>query len=170
MRRVLALLGVAVAALVALALVMSWVFAPVVRDVPAGRVESPASQTLPEAAAAGRPAWTAEGVSVPPPCQGGSLVDSASAGLGRRATWWVDQPCRQVCAGVLQGYRDAGVFDLVTSGDLALASEVWGCVVTHVDGWAELVVVDGRRADGQGVGCLVTVVRLGQDAIAGAAE
>ena len=141
---------------------------PAARDAGAELTGLPAAGHNIELGERDRSAWVAEGVTEPQPCRGAMLVDAASSGLGRRATWWVEMPCRAACAGVLEGYRDAGLFDLVASGDLGLASDVWGCVVSHAEGWAELVVVDGRDADEQGIGCAVTVVRLGQDAVAAA--
>ncbi len=106
----------------------------------------------------------------------GELVETASGGLGVRATWEVAAGLEECAADILGQYEAQGDVSLAYDGAVDLLGQVWGCVVAADEGWAELVLVDARgaseegREDGNGgTSCSVTLVRFGQEAVAQAA-
>ena len=112
-------------------------------------------------------------VTVPRACaERGTVVSWDENALGVRATWFLEARLVDAASGVLDEYRDAGTYGLVQSGYLDLLGNVWGCAVTSQSGWVELVFVDARDGgtygsgtEEGGVGCVLTVVRLGQEAV-----
>ena len=112
-------------------------------------------------------------VTVPRSCaERGSVVSWDENALGTRVTWSLEIDLVDAASGVLGEYRDAEAFSLVQSGYLDLLGNMWGCVVASESGWVELVLVDARDGGTHGnggeegdVGCALTVVRLGQEAV-----
>ncbi len=106
----------------------------------------------------------------------GRLVETASGGLGVRATWEVGAGLEECAAAILGQYEGQGGVSLEHDGAVDLLGRVWGCVVASEEGWAELVLVDARASDEEGqddgnggTTCSVTLVRFGQEAVAQAA-
>ena len=97
----------------------------------------------------------------------GTLSSTRESPLGTVATWEVAAPLEECAASIVAQYRDAGEVSLEHDGYLDLLGRVWGCVVSHPDGWAEIAIVqDGGRNgwygedDGDAPSCTVSLVRM----------
>lgn len=96
----------------------------------------------------------------------GTLVGSKAGAMGVRATWEMQAGVTECAREVLVAYESDGL-SLQYDGYIDLLGRVWGCAVWSEEGWAEIVLVDGRQ-DGddsegwtQGEGCELTVARFG---------
>jgi hypothetical protein len=101
-------------------------------------------------------------VTVTPVCEtSGTLVSTSRNGSGSSATWRLSESLSDSAEQILAFYRDQGGFRLEKADFLDLFGQVWGCLVQSDKGWAEMVLIDRRDAEGEGE-CTVTVVRVGQ--------
>lgn len=98
----------------------------------------------------------------------------ARSPLGVRASWEVALSLPDMAAQVLQTYEEQGDIALHYGGYLDFLGNVWACAVSGPS-WVEVVVVQDRGGEEASVGshsqngpCLVSVMRLGQEAIEGA--
>lgn len=97
----------------------------------------------------------------------GTLVGSKAGAVGVRATWEMRAGPTECAREVLAAYEAAGL-SLRYDGYIDLLGRVWGCAVWSEEGWAEVVLVDGRDGEGNGSGercqeerCELTVARFG---------
>ena len=95
----------------------------------------------------------------------------ARSPLGVRASWEVALSLPDMAAQVLQTYEEQGDINLHYSGYLDFLGNVWACAVS-CPSWVEVVVVQDQGGEEASVGshsqngpCLVSVMRLGQEAI-----
>ena len=98
----------------------------------------------------------------------------ARSPLGVRASWEVALSLPDMAAQVLQTYEEQGDIVLHYGGYLDFLENVWACAVSGPS-WVEVVVVQDQGGEEAYVGshsqngpCLVSVMRLGQEAIEGA--
>lgn len=98
----------------------------------------------------------------------------ARSPLGVRASWEVALSLPDMAAQVLQTYEEQGDIALHYGGYLDFLGNVWACAVSGPS-WVEVVVVQDQGGEEAYVGshsqdgpCLVSVMRLGQEAIEGA--
>lgn len=95
----------------------------------------------------------------------------ARSPLGVRASWEVALSLPDMAAQVLQTYEEQGDIALYYGGYLDFLGNVWACAVSGPS-WVEVVVVQDQGGEETSVGshsqngpCLVSVMRLGQEAI-----
>ena len=95
----------------------------------------------------------------------------ARSPLGVRASWEVALSLPDMAAQVLQTYEEQGDIVLHYGGYLDFLGNVWACAVSGPS-WVEVVVVQDQGGEEAYVGshsqdgpCLVSVMRLGQEAI-----
>ena len=95
----------------------------------------------------------------------------ARSPLGVRASWEVALNLPDMAAQVLQTYEEQGDIVLHYGGYLDFLGNVWACAVSGPS-WVEVVVVQDQGGEEAYVGshsqngpCLVSVMRLGQEAI-----
>ena len=95
----------------------------------------------------------------------------ARSPLGVRASWEVALSLPDMAAQVLQTYEEQGDIALHYGGYLDFLGNVWACAVSGPS-WVEVVVVQDQGGEEAYVGshsqngpCLVSVMRLGQEAI-----
>ena len=95
----------------------------------------------------------------------------ARSPLGVRASWEVALGLPDMAAQVLQTYEEQGDIALYYGGYLDFLGNVWACAVSGPS-WVEVVVVQDQGGEEAYVGshsqdgpCLVSVMRLGQEAI-----
>ena len=95
----------------------------------------------------------------------------ARSPLGVRASWEVALSLPDMAAQVLQTYEEQGDIALHCGGYLDFLGNVWACAVSGPS-WVEVVVVQDQGGEEAYVGshsqdgpCLVSVMRLGQEAI-----
>ena len=95
----------------------------------------------------------------------------ARSPLGVRASWEVTLSLPDMVAQVLQTYEEQGDIALYYGGYLDFLGNVWACAVSGPS-WVEVVVVQDQGGEEAYVGshsqngpCLVSVMRLGQEAI-----
>ena len=100
----------------------------------------------------------------------------ARSPLGVRASWEVALSLPDMAAQVLQTYEEQGDIALHYGGYLDFLGNVWACAVSGPS-WVEVVVVQDQGGEEAYVGshsqdgpCLVSVMRLGQEAIEGAED
>lgn len=103
-----------------------------------------------------------------------SLVSYDEGPLGVRASWEVAQGLPDVATQTLQAYEASGDVALHYGGYVDFLGNVWACAVS-CPSWVEVVVVQDQGGEeayvgshSQGGPCLVSVMRLGQEAIEGA--
>lgn len=140
--------------------------APGVGDAPVDASGDEDREGEPPGSAAGTPPdpGVVEEVGEPQVCrEAGSLVSTARNGMGAKASWKVGLGLQQAATRILEEMEDTGALTLHRAEYLDLFQEVWACVATSGQGWAQVVIVD-ERGGGEGE-CTVTVVRIGQDAI-----
>ena len=111
-----------------------------------------------------------------PPCADveAGPTSYARSPLGVRASWEVALSLPDMAAQVLQTYEEQGDIVLHYGGYLDFFGNVWACAVSGPS-WVEVVVVQDQGGEEAYVGshsqdgpCLVSVMRLGQEAIEGA--
>lgn len=95
----------------------------------------------------------------------------ARSPLGVRASWEVARGLPDVASQVLQTYEEQSNVDLHYGGYLDFLGNVWACAVS-CPSWVEVVIVQDQGGEEAYVGshsqngpCLVSVMRLGQEAI-----
>ena len=100
----------------------------------------------------------------------------ARSPLGVRASWEVALSLPDMAAQVLQTYEEQDDIALYYGGYLDFLGNVWACAVSGPS-WVEVVVVQDQGGEETSVGshsqngpCLVSVMRLGQEAIEQAAD
>lgn len=100
----------------------------------------------------------------------------ARSPLGVRASWEVALSLPDMATQVLQTYEEQGDIALHYGGYLDFLGNVWACAVSGPS-WVEVVVVQDQGGEEASVGshsqdgpCLVSVMRLGQEAIEGAED
>ena len=100
----------------------------------------------------------------------------ARSPLGVRASWEVALSLPDMATQVLQTYEEQGDIVLHYGGYLDFLGNVWACAVSGPS-WVEVVVVQDQGGEEASVGshsqngpCLVSVMRLGQEAIEGAED
>ena len=105
---------------------------------------------------------------------GAGPASYARSPLGVRASWEVALGLPDMAAQVLQTYEEQGDIALYYGGYLDFLGNVWACAVSGPS-WVEVVVVQDRGGEEAYVGshsqdgpCLISVMRLGQEAIEGA--
>ena len=98
----------------------------------------------------------------------------ARSPLGVRASWEVALSLPDMAAQVLQTYEEQGDIVLHYGGYLDFLGNVWACAVSGPS-WVEVVVVQDQGGEEAYVGshsqngpCIVSVMRLGKEAIEGA--
>lgn len=110
-----------------------------------------------------------------PPCADveAGPASYARSPLGVRASWEVALGLPDMAAQVLQTYEEQGDIVLHYGGYLDFFGNVWACAVSGPS-WVEVVVVQDQGGEEAYVGshsqdgpCLVSVMRLGQEAIEG---
>ena len=111
-----------------------------------------------------------------PPCADveAGPTSYARSPLGVRASWEVALSLPDMAAQVLQTYEEQGDIALHYGGYLDFLGNIWACAVSGPS-WVEVVVVQDQGGEEAYVGshsqdgpCLVSVMRLGQEAIEGA--
>ena len=84
-------------------------------------------------------------------------AQDAPEGASTSVSWRESRDIVEAACGVLEAYREVESVDLVTSGYVDLAGNVWAALLSDGKGWVDMVTIEAGEND---EGSTVTVVRL----------
>ena len=84
-------------------------------------------------------------------------VQDAPEKASTSVSWKESRGIVEAASGVLEVYREVESVDLVTSGYVDLAGNVWAALLSDGKGWVDMVTIEAGEND---EGSTVTVVRL----------
>lgn len=89
-------------------------------------------------------------------------VEDADERASTSVSWKESRGIVEAARGVLEVYREVESVDLVTSGYVDLAGNVWAALLSDGKGWVDMVTIEAGEND---EGSTVTVVRLRASAV-----
>ena len=89
-------------------------------------------------------------------------VEDADERASTSVSWKESKGIVEAARGVLEKYREVESVDLVTSGYVDLAGNVWAALLSDGKGWVDMVTIEAGEND---EGSTVTVVRLRASAV-----